>query len=291
MKAYKYILPCLVCVAALAQNSESLLIGAGDQLHVQVFDSPELEQLGRVTDDGNLQLIMGGKVKVAGLTPGEAARTIEGVLVTDHILLKPHVLVTVAEYATQKVSVLGEVRLPGAYSIETPRSVLDVLSLAGGLTELADRKIIIERKGTKEQIHYFVSNEAGVSLDTAVKVSPGDTIIVPRAGIVYVLGDVKAPGGYTMTNNEGQLSVLQLVARAGGTNHTAAPSHTKLMRKTADGYVEMALPLSEMQKGKRADMALQASDIIYVPFSYTRNFVVGGAGIASAAASAAVYRF
>ena len=282
----------LLCTgAAFAQSSESLLIGPGDLLHVQVFDTPELEQSGRVTDDGNLQLIMGGKVKVAGLTPGEAARAIEAALLRNHILLKPHVLVTVAEYATQKVSILGQVKAPGAYTIETPRSVLDVLSLAGGLTELADRRILIERKGTHEKIPYFVSNQAGVSMDTAIKVDPGDTIFVPKAGIVYVLGDVKMPGGYTMTNNEAQLTVLELVSRAGGTNHTAVPSRAKLIRKTDSGYIETPLPLSDMQKGKKPDMPLQANDIIYVPFSYLRNFALGAAAIASSAASAAIYRF
>ncbi len=294
MKRNKWILSWLLLLCtgvAFAQSSESLLIGPGDLLHVQVFDTPELEQTGRVTDDGNLQLIMGGKVRVAGLTPSGAARVIEEVLVHNHILLKPHVLVTVAEYATQKVSILGQVKVPGTYVIETPRSVLDVLSMAGGLTELADRKILIERKGTKEKIPYFVSNDAGVSLDTAVKVNPGDTVIVPKAGIAYVLGDVKMPGGYTMTNNEAQLTVLELVARAGGTNHTAVPSHAKLIRKTEAGYIETPLPLSDMQKGKKPDMPLQANDIIYVPFSYLRNFALGAAGLASAAASAAVYRF
>jgi polysaccharide export outer membrane protein len=122
-------------------------------------------------------------------------------------------------------------------------------------------------------------------------VYPGDTIIVPKAGIVYALGDVGRPGGYTMTNNEAAISVLELVARAGGTNHSAVPSHAKLIRKTDSGYLEMPLPLSAMQKGKRADLPLLAGDIVYVPFSYLRNFGLQSAGLAAAAASAAVYRF
>jgi len=124
-----------------------------------------------------------------------------------------------------------------------------------------------------------------------VKVNPGDTIVVPKAGIVYVIGDVARPGGYTMTNNEAQLSVLELIARAGGTTHTAVPSHARLIRKSSSGYVDIALPLSDMQKGKRADFALQADDMIYVPFSYLKNFAVSGSGIVASAGSAAVYRF
>lgn len=282
----------LFAICAAAQQPESLLIGPGDLLHVQVFDTPELGQDARVTDVGELSLLLGGNVKVSALTPAEAARAIEKALLNGHILLHPRVAVTVAEYATQKVSVLGEVKTPGSYAINTPRSVLDVLTLAGGLTELADRKILIERRGTAEKVPYFVSNKAGVAMDTAVRINPGDTLVVPKAEIVYVLGDVRTPGGYTMTNNEAQLSVLQLVARAGGTNNSAVPSHARLIRKNGEsGYTEIQLQLSAMQKGKQPDQFLQAGDILYVPFSYMRNFALQGSGLVASASSAAIYRF
>lgn len=288
----KWVFFCfLFAICAAAQQSESLLIGPGDLLHVQVFDTPELAQDARVTDTGELPLLLGGNVKVSTLTPAGAARAIEGALLNGHILLHPRVSVMVAEYATQKVSVLGEVKAPGAYAINTPRSVLDVLTLAGGLTELADRKILIERKGTAEKVPYFVSNKAGVAMDTAVKVNPGDTLYVAKAGIVYVLGDVGRPGGYTMTNNEAQLTVLELMARAGGTNHSAVPSHARLIHRTAQGYQEEALSLSDMQKGKKPDVVLATDDIVYVPFSYGRNAVLNIAGMASSVASAAIYQF
>jgi polysaccharide export outer membrane protein len=288
----KAILCFLLLVPALAaQTTESLLIGPGDLLHVQVFDTPQLEQHARVTDAGELPLIMGGEVKLSGLTPAQAARTIEHALQDRHFLLNPQVLVTVEEYATQKVSVFGEVHTPGAYAIGTPRSILDVLTLAGGLTDLADRKILIERRGSSEKLAYFVSNAPGTALDTAIKVDPGDTILVPKAGIVYALGDVRLPGGYTMTNNEAQLSVLQLLARAGGTNNTAVPSHARLIRRSAGSYSEMPLQLSAMQKGKLADLPLQAGDMIYIPFSYAKNLAASASGIAASVGSAALYRF
>jgi polysaccharide export outer membrane protein len=294
---YALLVLCVVAFCFLgqrlwAQGQESLLIGPGDMLHIQVFDTPELEQHARVTDAGELPLLMGGDVKVDRLTPAAAARSIERALIDGHFLLRPRVAVTVEEYATQKVSVLGEVKTPGAYAIQTPRSVLDVLTLAGGLTELADRKMLIERRGTGEKVPYFDSNDAKAALNTSVRINPGDTLVVPKAGIVYVLGDVKQPGGYTMTNNEAQLSVLQLVARAGGTNNSAVPAHTHLMRKTSEnGYTEISVQLSDMQKGKQPDQFLQAGDILYIPFSYLRNFALQGSGLAASAASAAIYRF
>ena len=292
MRKHTWMLICLLfAVGAAAQQPESLLIGPGDLLHVQVFDTPELGQDARVTDAGELPLLLGGNVKVSSLTPAEAARAIEKTLLNGHILLHPRVAVTVAEYATQKVSVLGEVKAPGAYSISTPRSVLDVLTMAGGLTDAADRKILIQRKGTAEKVPYFVSNRAGVALDTAVRVNPGDTLYVAKAGIVYILGDVGRPGGYAMTNNEAQLTVLELTARAGGTNHSAVPSHARLIHRTAQGYQEEPLSLSDMQKGKKPDVALSADDIVYVPFSYMRSLAMNSSGIVSAATSAAIYQF
>ncbi|HEY2470783.1 MAG TPA: polysaccharide biosynthesis/export family protein [Terracidiphilus sp.] len=281
----------LIACNSTAQQKETLLIGPGDLVQVKVFDTPELDQSIRVTDAGTIPLIVGGGVPVASQTPEAAARKIESVLLDGHFLLHPHVSVSIAEYATQKVSVLGEVKAPGAYAINTPRSVLDVLSLAGGLSDVADRKVLIERRGTKQQVPYFVSNKPNEALDSTVQVNPGDSILVPRAGIVYVLGDVARPGGYTMTNNDAQLTVLQLIARAGGTNHSAVPSRAKLIHKSGNAYTESLLPLSAMQKGKQADLPLQADDIIYIPFSYLRNFGMQASGIAASVGSAAVYRF
>lgn len=290
--ASKWLFLLLLTASGLpAQAPESLLIGPGDMLHVQVFDTPELEQHARVTDAGELPLLLGGSVRVSALTPAEAARAIEKVLLDGHYLLRPKVLVAIEEYATQKVSLLGEVKTPGAYAIDTPRSVLDVLTLAGGLTELADRKILIERCNSQEKIPYFVSNKPDTAFDTAIQIHPGDTLFVPKAGIVYALGDVGRAGGYTMTNNEGKISALELVARAGGTNHSAVPSHAKLIRKDGDNYIEIPLPLSAMQKGNRIDMPLQPGDIVYVPFSYMRNIAGNAGGIAASAAGAMIYQF
>lgn len=277
--------------AETAKASESLLIASGDVLHVQVFDTPEMEQHVRVTDAGELPLVLGGNVKVVGLTPGEAAHAIEKVLLDGNYFLHPHVTVEVEEYAESKVYVIGEVNQPGGVEIHKPRSVLDVLAMAGGLDQLASRSILIQRRGEEAKIPYYVSNNAETALDSAIKVNPGDTVYVPRAGIVYVLGDVKIPGGYAMTNNETQVSVLQLVARAGGTNNSAVPSHARLIRKTSNGTVEIPLQLSQMQKGKIADIPLQPDDIIYVPFSYLRNSVTNVQGLATSLGSAALYKF
>jgi polysaccharide export outer membrane protein len=275
--------------ATQTSDNESLLIGPGDMLHISVYDTPELDQRARVTDDGNVPLIFLGNVHVAGLTPEQAARTIEDGLQKNEYLKHPQVTVTVEQYGTQGVLVIGEVKNPGSYQISTSRPVLDVLSLAGGLGDLANRHITIERHGTGERVQYFVSNNPEEAFDHSVLVHPGDKVMVPKAGIVYALGDFAKPGGYALTNNEAQLSAVELLALAGGTPPTARPGAAKLVRKTADGYTEIPLQLSDMAKGKIPDILLQPGDHIYVPFSYLKNVAVGASGIVAAGASASVY--
>jgi polysaccharide biosynthesis/export protein len=289
----KVIFVCLMCLplAALAQPGESLRIGPGDQIHVTVVDSPELDQHPRVTDAGEVPLIGVGAVKIVGLTPAEAATAVHDKLIAAHYLNHPEVTVTVEQYATQTVSVLGQVRASGAYPIGTARPVVDVLALAGGLNEVADRNIVIERRGDPDHpLHYNLANDGVLALQTSVLVYPGDTVMVPKAGIVYVLGDVNRPGGIVMDNNSTELTLLQALARAGGVSRTAKQGHAKLLRKDATGYHETQLSLGEIQKGKQQDIALAPGDVLYVPFSYAKNIAVSGSsGIISSLSSAAVY--
>lgn len=291
LKASAALLLLLLVPGVKAQGKESLLIGPGDLLHVQVYDTPDLDEHARVTDAGEFSLILGGSVKLAGLTPEQAGHAIEAALIRGQYMMHPRVLVTVEQYATQNVTVLGSVKSPGVYPVATTRSILDILAMAGGLNDTADRKILIQRHGSAEKVPYFVSNVASAAADTAVKVYPGDTVIVPQAGIVYALGDVSRPGGYIVDENNDRITVLQLVARAGGTMPTAVPSHARLIRHSGTGYIEISIELSKMQKGKVADIPLQPEDIIYVPYSYLRGFAANAASLAASVGSAAVYKF
>jgi polysaccharide biosynthesis/export protein len=290
--AFKWLMFLFCCTACCYAQTESVTIGRGDVLHLKTLEAPDLEQVVRVTDAGTLTLILGGSVQVAGLTPAEAALAIEKVLVNGHYLLTPHVSVTLDQTVTQNVTIMGQVRTPGSYAINTPRPILDVLALAGGLTDVADRRVTIQRHDTKERATYVVSNSSNTALDSSVVVFPGDTVIVPKADVVYILGDVNRPGGIAMVTNDSKLSALEAISLAGGTQPSAVPSHARLIRKQPDGtHVELPLQLSAMQKGKQPDIPLQADDIVYVPFSYTRNMAVGAGSLVGATSSAAIYRF
>lgn len=290
---------CLLMLAAsLSLNavaqvaSESLLIGPGDELHVQVLDTPEMEQHPRVTDAGAVPIEGAGDVRVAGLTPAGAAIAIQNALIAAHYMRHPVVMVTIEQYATQAVSVLGEVKAAGAYPIATPRSILDVLALAGGLTPVADRNLVIERHGDPGNlVHYFYSNRANQAIDQQILVNPGDVVLVSKAGVVFVLGDVNHPGGYAMANNESTITMLEALALAGGATKTAKQGQARLIRKEPAGsYSDRTISIGDLQTGKIPDIPMQANDVLYVPFSFGRNLAVLGAGsIAGSAASAAIY--
>ncbi len=271
--------------------TESLLIGPGDLLNIQVFDTPELNQSPRVTDSGAVPILLLGNLHVAGMTPAQAATAIEQGLMQKKLMLHPLVTVGILEFATQNVTVLGQVKMPGTYPITAPRSVIDMLATAGGLTDVADRRITIERQSDpSKRVEFFLSNDSKDALNNNMLVYPGDKVIIPKAGLVYVLGDVKLPGGYVMNNNNSQLTVLQAVAAAGGTNHSAVPSHSRLIsRNGTSGFKDKTLQLSAMQKGKQPDIALQPGDIVYVPFSYFRNLAMQASSVAAAATSASIY--
>jgi polysaccharide biosynthesis/export protein len=276
-------------VRPVAAQKESLLIGPGDLIQVDVLDTPEMEQQVRVTDDGNAPLAYVGNVEVGGKTPADAAAAIQQLLISKNVMKHPQVTVRVQEYSTQDVSVLGQVRTPGAYPLTTPQPVLRVLSLAGGVTDIADRQVTVKRHGSSEQVTYTLSNDPQKMLTNMVMVNPGDIVMVPKAPIIYIMGDVGRPGGYAMSSNESHLTLLQAIARAGSANKTSVPSKVRLIRDTDQGEKETRIRLDDMEKGKIPDMDLQANDIVFVPFSWMKNIAMSGSTIAASTAGAAIY--
>lgn len=279
---------------ATSASTESLLIGPGDLLRITFVRESELDQHIRVLDSGDLVLALAGEISVQGLTPAQAAARIADAYRIGKFLLHPEVSVFVEEYATATVTILGEVAHPGNFHIDAPRSLIDVLSLAGGLTSLADRHIVIQRNtgaahgAEPERIRAFLPNRADDALSANILVRPGDTVIVPKAGIVYVLGDVAHPGGYVM-QNDSQLTVLQAIALAAGASKTASEKRVRLVRNV-DGLTQsIDLPLRDMERGRDPDVPLQANDILYVPFSLAKNISLGIASITAAASSALIY--
>jgi polysaccharide export outer membrane protein len=266
-------------------------IGAGDLVEMSVFDTPELSGKLRVSNTGDVILPLVGTVHLQGLTAADAQSLIRQKFIAGGFLKDPQVTVFISEYATQGVSIVGEVHKPGNYPAFGAHRLLDYLSLAEGLTPLAGTAIVITHSGHPEQPQ-TVKMAAGTAPqpENNPEILPGDTIFVEKTGVVYVVGDVVRPGGFPMDHDE-QLSILQAVALAQGVNYTAAKGSVRLIRTTATGRQEISINLKKIFASKAADIAMQDNDILFVPSSTARGALKAVSMTAvPAAASATIYR-
>ena len=256
-----------------AAGSTALLLDVGDVLEIRVFDTPELSGKFRVDGHGNLTLPVGGAVEVKGLSPEQVQLAVEQRFRQREVLRDPHVEVFVLEYATQRVTVMGEVKNPGVYPIGGKRNVLDFISVAGGPTSTASKTALVTHKNSAAQP---ITVDLSTSAQTAPQpqVEPGDRIVVTRAGIVYVVGDVGRPGGY-LIENKNSLTVLQALALAQGLNKTAKLD-AKLIRGTPTGQTETDLPLKKILANQTSDPKLQDEDILYVPVNGAKEWTEKG---------------
>lgn len=273
-----------------AVDTARIRIGPGDLLELAVFDVPELAQVARVSDTGDATLMLLGSLHLDGLTAAEAQTLIEDLLRECNYILDPHVSIIIREYGTQGVSVLGEVRKPGVYPVLGTRNLLDIISEAGGTTPFAAQQATVKRRASQEKLTASLSNDPAELLARDVELRPGDTVIVPKAGIVYVLGDVGRPGGYVMQNS-GKISLLQAVAMAQGVNRTAARKHTRILRRNASSVDETVLDLKQVLEGRAPDPELQPEDIVYIPPSTPKSILMHSTpALMQSTASAAIYQ-
>lgn len=271
-------------------SSSNAMIGAEDVLDVEVFDTPELSiATARVGDGGDVNLPVLGQVHVAGLSTSEAAQTIEEKLRSRGIMLEPHVTVSIVESAPRGATLLGEVKTPGVYSTTGGRRLLDLIAMAGGLTPSAGKVVTIAHRDDPRhpEMIGLVARASQLGSQRNPMIRPGDTIMVGRAGIVYILGDVKRPGGFLIDNDE-PISLMQALTLAGGWNKEAALSKVVLIRKIPQGHKELALDLKHVLKGKQADIKVEDGDILFVPTSLGKTLAYRGMEAAIAAAQTSV---
>lgn len=272
----------------VTDNPPALRIAAGDLVAIDVFDTPELSAKLRVSEKGDIDLPVAGSLHVGGLTAEEAAVDVEQRLRDDNILKHPHVEVFIQEYATQGVSVLGEVKNPGIYPELGSHSLLDFISVAGGITATAGKLVSVTHKNDPDHPTVVsVDSSPDVAKRASIAIQPGDTIVVSRSGIVYVVGDIGKPGGFLIENNE-RLTAVQAVALAQGANKTAALNKSKLIRKTPNGHEEITVQLGRVLAGKEIDPRLEDGDILFVPPGKLKPAVYAGIGYAVSLATGIV---
>lgn len=306
-------------------DAEDYRIGPLDLLEITVFQAPELSPTVRVSGSGEISLPLLGDVQAAGLTTKNLEFVLQELLRRSY-MKDPHVSVFVKEMQSHPVSVFGAVKKPGVFQIGSPKTLVEVLSMAEGLAEDAGDTVVIMRgaglTGTVQpepdslltQAKSSRSGSAASSTSHApeantveanlknllesgdprhnVIVFPGDVVKVARAGVVYVEGEVKKPGGFMLKTNE-NISVLQAVAMAEGLTHTAAKSHARIMRtdEATGARTEIAINLDKILAGGLTDPILHPNDIVFIPNSTAKSALYGSSqGILAVVGSAAVYR-
>ena len=179
-----------------SRAGEEYLIGKDDLIEVTVFEVPELSATPRVTPSGSISLPLLGPIDVAGHTPQEVERKIEEGLKKNYIN-DPHVTVFVREYASQPVSVLGAVRLPGIYQIKGQKYLLDMLAMAQGLDQTSAGKTIqvLRRSSDASQPQQSISVSTedlfqNGKTELNIPIQAGDVINVLQSGSIFVVGEV-----------------------------------------------------------------------------------------------------
>jgi polysaccharide export outer membrane protein len=228
---------------------------------------------------------------VGDSTLAEAQKRIEAKLLSEQILLHPQVTINIEQYAPFVVAVMGEVQQPGRVQLLAPHSLLDVLSQVGGETSMAGNLVEVRHiKDDQVTIDSFPygRNSDGSSIEKVI-LHDGDAVIVPRAGIIYVLGAVNRPGGYLM-QEDGKLDVAQALSLATGTSITAAVRSIRVIRRNPDGtYVEYPVDYKAISEGRQKPLYLQAQDIVYVPVSKLKTALTTGVSLIDEATYATIY--
>ncbi len=271
------ILAALLTLVLLARSGatapvDGYRIGPSDVLKITVWGQDDLTRLVVVGAGGWMPFPLIGDVQASGLTPSELEGRLRQLLGKD-FLVDPQISVSVHEYRSQKVFVLGEAEKPGTYTLTGRVTLLDVLSQAGGPSKTAGRQIVVVRfprsegpvtPGTAGSTTVRVNLKRLLDGDAAenLLLEAGDTVVVPKQTSFFVLGEVKRPGAFALDK---ETSALEAITLAGGFTERAAASVTKILRKRADGNQEtIALDLARTDARAREFMLVEG-DTILVP--------------------------
>jgi polysaccharide export outer membrane protein len=258
------------------------VLGPGDQITVSVVDGEEFNGKPLQIDmSGYVRLPVVGRIRMSGLTVPQVETELANRLKT--YLLKPDVSVSIVEFRSQPVSVIGAVKNPGVQQVQGRKKLIEMLSVAGGLDTTAGPMLKITRllewgriplaTATVDPTGRFSLAEVSLkSLIEAKKpeenilVKPYDVISVPRAEMVYVIGQVTRAGGFVLNDRE-TLTALQALSLAGGLERTARPQHARILRSSAgeESRSEIPVNLKKILDGRTPDIPMQPDDILFVP--------------------------
>ncbi len=262
----------LLARSGAAAPAANYRIGPGDVLKITVWGHEDLSRLSVVPADGRMPFPLIGEIQASGLSPTELEGRLQELLAKDY-LVNPQVTVSVQEYRSQKVFVLGDAEKPGTYPLTGRTTLIDVLSQAGGPGKAAGRQVVVVRfpksdgpvnPGTAGSTTFRLNLRKLLDGDATenIVLESGDTIYLPKQTSFFVLGEVKKPGAFAL---EKDTSALEAITMAGGFTERAAPSVAKVLRKRPDGNQEtLAIDLGGADPRAR-EFLLTEGDTILVP--------------------------
>jgi polysaccharide export outer membrane protein len=294
--------------------SQEFIVSPDDELSVDVLDVAELSKTYRVSPTGVINMpLLSKPVTAAGLTLQQLGDAIAEQLQAAGMVAHPHVTIQVAQSRLHAVAIAGAVRKPQMYQIYGKTTVLDALAQAEGLADEAGMTAIITRGDIGNRVSdsdpmqeakagTAASHSGTISVDLKrlledgdasqnYDLYPGDRISVQRAGIVYVVGAVKRPGGFVLKDDRQQMTILKALALSEFTTSTAAAKRTVIVRKAAGGNQEIPVDLAKILEGRDKDRVLLAGDILFIPESAARRAVNRAGEAAAQAAVVLLYRF
>jgi polysaccharide export outer membrane protein len=277
--------------SASATIPDDYLVGEDDVLNVYIVDVPEFSRQYRVSSGGTVTVpMLPQPISAAGLTLVQFSDRIAQELKASGLVSNPHVSTSVDQSRLHAVAITGAVKRPQVYPLFTRTTLLDMISQAEGLADDAGEVAIVQRgeianhvieADSKQNSNSAQPSSQSVSVDLKqlldghsananVAIYPGDRITVPRAGVVYVVGAVNKPGGFTMKANSHGMTVLQAIALAENATNTAIRNQSMIIRNDAaspDGHKQIPVDLKKLLQGKGPDPTLQAEDVLFIPDS------------------------
>jgi polysaccharide export outer membrane protein len=244
-------------------------VGPGDLLYISVSGAPELSRSYRVSPDGSIVLPMGhNSIHVAGLTPDAIGKTVAADLTHENVLVSPIVSVSMLDYRSRQVTVVGAVKQPGMIQAIGEVRVLDALAKAQGVAPEAGPEIVVTRPAhdsVAAQVTTIPLKQllSGQHPELDLRLYGGEEVRVPEAQKIFIVGNVKMPGSYPVNDAEGT-TVLKALAMSQG--QMVFTTKSAYIYRTVDGKRdEIAVPLHKILHRSAPDMVLQANDILYVP--------------------------
>ncbi len=275
--------------ALLRPPQPDFKLANGDMIGIHVYGVAEFNLTVRVSVDGSVQLPLIGAVNLQGLTVQEAEKLIARKLIADGMIKDPQVSVQVVEAPNRVATVTGEVRTPSVVPILGQRHLIDVLSAVGGLNPTASHLITIDRPSLTTPITVDLGTDPARSRLADIPIFAGDTIIVPRTGVVYCLGAFRAQGAFPL-NGSTPLTLMQAVALAGGANYEGKLDDARIVRTVGNDRKEVPINIKKITHGRAPDPILQADDIIFLPTSgFKAAIKAGGVGTVIGLAGVLLY--